>query len=137
MFSGFLLQFFALDDTVGGGPGWIFYRIFYKIVYSSRSIYGIFYRIFDWIFVEHRRKSVSSTPSPPFAKYAQTLILVSLILVKKFSFLVITRSQELGFGRNLVEIDPRSLPDLFKQLRDQNNSQKPQKNRKQNFEKSY
>ena len=58
------------------------------------------------------------------AHYAQSLILVNCLLVKLFSFLVITRSHELGFGRNLVEIDPRSLPDLFKQLRDLDNSQK-------------
>ena len=33
-------------------------------------------------------------------------------------------SELVGFGQNLVEIDPRSLPDLFKQLRDQNNNEK-------------
>ena len=44
-----------------------------------------------------------------------------------FGFLVITRSQELGFGRNLVEIVPRSLPELFKQPGDQNNRQNTQK----------
>ena len=32
-----------------------------------------------------------------------------------------------GFARNLVEIVPRSLPELFKQLGDQNNSQKHKK----------
>ena len=42
-------------------------------------------------------------------------------------FLVIARSHELGFGLNLVEIYPRSLPDLFKQLRDPDNSQKHKK----------
>ena len=36
-------------------------------------------------------------------------------------------SELVGFGRNLVEIVPRSLPELFKQLRDQNNSQKQSK----------
>ena len=56
--------------------------------------------------------------------YAQILILVNLILVKNFSFLIITRHHELGFGRNLVEIHPTSLPDLPKQLRHLNNSQK-------------
>ena len=39
-----------------------------------------------------------------------------------------------GFGRNLVEIDPRSLPDLFKQLRDQNDRKKHKKNEIQNLE---
>ena len=33
----------------------------------------------------------------------------------------------LWFGRNLVEIDPRSLPELSKQLGDQNNKQKTKK----------
>ena len=33
-------------------------------------------------------------------------------------------SELVGFGRNLVEIVPRSLPELFKQLGDQNNRQK-------------
>ena len=45
-----------------------------------------------------------------------------------FGFLVITQSQDLGFGRNLVEIDPRSLPELFQQLGDQNKGQKQKKN---------
>ena len=45
-------------------------------------------------------------------------------------------SELVGFGRNLVEIVPRSLPELFKQLGDQNNSQKHQKNEIQNFKKS-
>ena len=58
--------------------------------------------------------------------YAQILILVNLILVNKFSFLIITRHHELGFGRNLVEIHPTSLPDLPKQLRHLNNGQKTQ-----------
>ena len=49
------------------------------------------------------------------------------VFVMFCQFLVITRSQELGFARNLMEIDPRSLPDLFKQLRDQNNRQKQSK----------
>ena len=41
-----------------------------------------------------------------------------------FTLLIITRSHELGFGRNLVEIDRRSLPQLSKQLRDLDNSPK-------------
>ena len=41
--------------------------------------------------------------------------------------LLITRSQVFRFGRNLVEMDPRSLPQLSKQLRDQNNSEKQEK----------
>ena len=36
----------------------------------------------------------------------------------------------IGFGRDLVEIVPRSLPELFQQLGDQNNSQKHKKNNK-------
>ena len=40
-------------------------------------------------------------------------------------FLVINRSREVRFGRNLVEMKATGLPDLSKQLRDLNNSQKP------------
>ena len=36
-------------------------------------------------------------------------------------------SELVGFERNLVEIVPRSLPELFKQLRDQNNIPKHKK----------
>ena len=58
-----------------------------------------------------------------------------------FGFLLITRTPGLGFGRHLVEIVPRSLPQLSKQLRDLNNSQKHEKheiqNFKTNFNKSY
>ena len=46
-----------------------------------------------------------------------------------------TRTPVVGFGRDLVEIVPRSLPEHFKQLGDQNNSQKPQKDENQNFKK--
>ena len=42
-------------------------------------------------------------------------------------------SELVGFGRNLVEIVPRSLPELFKQLGDQNNRQKHQTHEHQNF----
>ena len=54
-----------------------------------------------------------------------------LIFDLKFGFLVneaeITRTPGIGFGRDLVEIVPRSLPELFKQLGDQNHSQKHKK----------
>ena len=50
-----------------------------------------------------------------------------------FSFLVITHTDYLGFGPDLVGIFPRSLPQLSKQLRDQNHSQKHQKNEIQIF----
>ena len=46
-----------------------------------------------------------------------------------FGFLVITHTDYLGFGPDLVGIFPRSLPQLSKQLRDQNNNQKPKKNK--------
>ena len=49
-----------------------------------------------------------------------------------FGFLVIAPTGSLGFGPDLVGIFPRSLPQLSKQLRDQNNRQKPQK-QTQNF----
>ena len=51
--------------------------------------------------------------------------------------MVITRNHEDVYGPDLVEIDPRSLPQLSKQLRDQNNSQKPEKTELQNFEKNW
>ena len=70
------------------------------------------------------------------AEYAQNLILVNLILVNFFSFLVITRNQSDVYGRNLVEIDPTSLPHLSKQLRDLNNSQKPEKHEIKHFKTS-
>ena len=41
----------------------------------------------------------------------------------------------LGFGRDLVEIVPRRLPELFKQLGDQIHSQKHKTNETQNFKK--
>ena len=43
------------------------------------------------------------------------------------------RSHELGFGRPLVEIDPRSLPKLFQQPRDLDNSQGAETLRPQNL----
>ena len=43
---------------------------------------------------------------------------------KKKSFLVIAHNGSHGFGPDLVGIFPRSLPQLSKQLRDQNNTQK-------------
>ena len=67
--------------------------------------------------------------------YAQNLILVNLILVNFFSCFVITRNRSDIYGRNLVEIDPTSLPQLSKQLRDQKNRQKTEKIEIQNFEK--
>ena len=68
--------------------------------------------------------------------YAHIEVLVTFLLVKKFSFLVIARNRSDVYGRNLVEIDPTSLPQLSKQLRDQNNSQKTEKTEIQNFEKN-
>ena len=50
--------------------------------------------------------------------------------------LVITRNQSDVYGRNLVEIDPTSLPQLSKQLRDLNHSQKHEKHDIQNFKKN-
>ena len=48
----------------------------------------------------------------------------------------ITRSHELGFGRPLVKIHARSLPELFQQPRDLDNSQEAENLRTQNFKKS-
>ena len=47
---------------------------------------------------------------------------------RKIGFLVIALTGSLGFGPDLVGIFPRSLPQLSKQLRDQNNMQKHRKN---------
>ena len=69
----------------------------------------------------------------PVLIYAQTLILVNLILVKIFTQMVITRNHEDVYGPDLVEIDPRSLPQLSKRLRDLDNSQKPEKTELQIF----
>ena len=46
------------------------------------------------------------------------------ITKKKIGFLVIAHRGSHGFGPDLVGIFPRSLPELFEQLRDQNNNQK-------------
>ena len=49
--------------------------------------------------------------------------------VIKVPFFVITRSQGLRFGRNLVEIHPSSPPDLFRQLGHQNKRENQEKTR--------
>ena len=51
--------------------------------------------------------------------------------------MVITRNQSDAYGRNLVEIDPTSLPHLSKQLRDLDNSQKHEKHEIQNLRKMF
>ena len=51
-------------------------------------------------------------------------------------FLDITRTEPIGFGPDLVGILPMSLPQLSKQLRDQNNSQKHEKHKNQDFTKN-
>ncbi len=48
----------------------------------------------------------------------------------------ITRTPGNRFGRDLVEIVPRSLPELFKQHTDQNNSQETQTKMKINISKT-
>ena len=63
-------------------------------------------------------------PTDPNQPYVQSLVLVTSLLVTNFSLLVITRSHEFGFARNLVEIHPTGLSDLSKQLRYLNRSQK-------------
>ena len=49
---------------------------------------------------------------------------------KIFGFLLIAHTGSHGFGPDLVGIFPRSLPQLSKQLRDQNNNRKLRKTRK-------
>ena len=48
----------------------------------------------------------------PCVFYAHIEVLVTSLLVKHFSFLVIARNRSDVYGRNLVEIDPTSLPQL-------------------------
>ena len=50
--------------------------------------------------------------------YAQTLIVVVLIVVKKLGFLVITRDHGSFLGCHQVEILPTDLPELFKPATD-------------------
>ena len=47
----------------------------------------------------------------------------------------IIRSHGLGFGRPLVKIHARSLPELFQQPRDLDNSQEDEKMKLKNIEK--
>ena len=56
--------------------------------------------------------------------YAQTSILVNLILVNFFGFLVITRYHERFGGCHLVEIFPTDLPELSKPKCSRNKSRK-------------
>ena len=65
--------------------------------------------------------------------YAHIEVLVIFLLVNFFSFLVIARNRSDVYGRNLVEIDPTSLPQLSIQLRDQKNIKKTEQTEIQNF----
>ena len=56
--------------------------------------------------------------------YAQTLILVTFLVVKNFSFLTITRNPVVGFGRNLIKTNASSLPHLSRQPRTLRNEEK-------------
>ena len=47
-------------------------------------------------------------------EYAQTLIVVALIVVNFFGFSVITRDHGRFEGRHLVEMNPTGLPELSK-----------------------
>ena len=59
--------------------------------------------------------------------YAQTLIVVVLIVVKFFSFLNITLLHVLGLGRNLVQMILTGLPELFEHDVSCNNSRGDEK----------
>ena len=59
--------------------------------------------------------------------YPHIEVLVTFLLVKFFSFLVIARNHSDIYGRNLGEIDPTSLPQLSIQLRDQKTARKLKK----------
>ena len=62
--------------------------------------------------MKKQRKTTFQPKNPHH--YAQTLILVNLILVNFFGFLVITRYHERFEGCHLVEIFPTDLPELSK-----------------------
>ena len=60
-------------------------------------------------------------------------IVVAFLVVNFFSFLVITRPHGLRIGRNLVQIDPTGLPELFQQPRTLYNSQEVEILKFENF----
>ena len=71
--------------------------------------------------------------------YAQTLILVNLIVVKiiffQNSFLVITRHHYVGFGPDRCQIAGNCLPHLSRQVRTLRNEEKTRKTKKTKFRK--
>ena len=71
----------------------------------------------------HLVVSKSEISCPSYAQKAYSSYYYDYYYDFRVGFLVIARTGSLGFGRHLVEICPRSLPQLSKQLRDQNNSQ--------------
>ena len=57
---------------------------------------------------------------------AESLIIFSYSLIfhsLRFSIFVLARSHDLGFGGKVVELHPTCLPDLFKPLRDSQQTQ--------------
>ena len=70
-----------------------------------------------------------------FNDYAQTLILVNLILVNFLGFLVIARYPTMRFGRKLEEMHPTGLPELSKPKNSGSNRRKTSKNDIQNSKK--
>ena len=56
--------------------------------------------------------------------YAQTSIVVVLMVMNFFGFLVITRHHGVGEVPGVVEMNPISFPDLFKPVRDLKNLKK-------------
>ena len=116
---------------------WVVYKQFPGI---RGELQGGIWEFFSMCFFSDIFPSISRSNCPskiakhPNFSYAQNLILVNLILVNFFSFLVIARNHSDIYGRNLVEIDPTSLPQLSIQLRDQKNSKKTEKTEIQNFE---
>ena len=67
------------------------------------------------------------------ALYARIEIVVASLVVTFSGFSVITRTPLLGFGRNLVEMNPTSPPDLSKQPRDLVDKQEIEKHEFENF----
>ena len=74
------------------------------------------------------QKLLPGPPGPPHVRVIRAPVrLLRALEYYCFGFSIITRTEPIGFGPDLVGILPMSLPQLSKQLRDQNNKQKQQK----------
>ena len=76
------------------------------------------------VVTSYDQKTQKDKFSPYISLYAQTLIVVALIVVNFFGFSVITRDHGSFEGRHLVEMNPTSLPELSKPSRASENLRK-------------